>query len=58
MLIEDHKHSNRFFRRTLLRHQTFQPLKTEKPGEPGSLKPSATYRAAFSLITSPDTVVV
>ncbi|RMN54607.1 hypothetical protein ALQ58_200179 [Pseudomonas syringae pv. apii] len=30
----------------------------EKPGEPGFLKPSGAYLAVFSLITSPETVVV
>ncbi|SOS42331.1 hypothetical protein PSCFBP2116_00196 [Pseudomonas syringae] len=35
-----------------------QSPETEKPGEPGFLKPSGAYLAVFSLITSPETVVV
>ncbi|SDX17443.1 hypothetical protein SAMN05444064_114110 [Pseudomonas syringae] len=35
-----------------------QQPETEKPGEPGFLKPSGPYLAVFSLITSPETVVV
>lgn len=36
---------------------TRQP-ETEKPGEPGFLKTGSAYLAVFSLITSPETVVV